>query len=304
MTALNAADQRMRAMEEEAAAMTPGEEWIFRAQDDGPSRRVRIIGPHRTPSSVQMEIELLEGPRSGQQVKVGLRRLKGPWSGVEAFDAHDRLHRDLEKSHNASHRAEYAAAVAAAGVVVPTDVMEGLSWPGRGVVVHDHDALASVCGTPFSELVRAGDSIEMDEGLLVSADAFIRIAKAACTAHPGMMTADLLRRERRLLLVPHSRDLRAGDPREDVTTVLHDWCGTQPLETRLHMIALENELSWHRALLRAAVDTLRACRAETVADNLERLSREGPRDGQRLEDQYRLAYEEEPSYARDDSWPW
>jgi hypothetical protein len=290
----------MRVLEQEVAAITPGEEWIFRAEDDGPSRRVRIVGEHRTPTTIQMEIEHLEGPRAGQRVTVGLRRLKGPWSGVAEFDDHDRRHRDLESSHRNGHSPEYSAATAVAAAIVPNHVMEKLSWPGRGIVVHDPDALATVCDAPFADLVHAGESLESESGLLVNAQAFIRIAKAACTAHPDMMTAELLRRERRLLLAPHAREVCSGAPEDGVAAVLHDWCGTQPSEIRLRVVALENELSWQRALVRQAMEMLTACGFETLSDNLASLSRQGPRE--RRNGEYPHEYAVERSYVSSDAY--
>lgn len=308
MTALSAADQRRRVLEEEAAAITPGEEWIFRAQDDGPSRRVRIVGEHRTPTTIQMEIEHLEGPRAGQRVRVGLRRLKGPWSGVKEFDTHDRLHRELANSHLNVYSSEYSAAVAVTGAIVPSHVLEKLSWPGRGIVVHDPDALATVCDAPFTDLVHAGESLETESGLLVNATAFVRIAKTACTAHPGMMTAELLRRERRLLLAPHAREVRSEAPEDGVAAILHEWCGTQPSEIHLRVVALENELSWQRALVRRSMEMLTACGFQTLADNLAALSHQGPRE--RWNGEYPAEYADERSYvSRDayedvDAFPW
>lgn len=297
---------RLEEMENQAAAITPGEEWIFRAQDEGPSRRVRIVGEYRTPTTIQMEIEHLEGPRAGQRVKVGLRRLKGPWSGVEEYDAHDRRHRDLANSHLNAHSSEYSAAVVAAGALVPSHVMEKLSWPGRGMVVHDPDALATVCDALFTDLVQADESLESEAGLLVNAQAFIRIAKAACTAHPGLMTPELLRRERRLLLVPHVREVRAATPEDGVAAVLHGWCGTHPSEIGLRVEALENELSWQRALVREAMEMLTACGFETLARNLASLSCQGPRELRNGEYEYadEPSYESRNAYETADVFPW
>ncbi|NCD20285.1 MAG: hypothetical protein EOL89_09935 [Actinobacteria bacterium] len=269
---------------------------------------MRIVGEHRTSTTIQMEIEHLEGPRAGQRVKVGLRRLKGPWSGVEAFDSHDRKLRDLERSHHATHRTDYSAAAVVIAAAVPAHVMEGLSWPGRGVVVHDQEALSALCGVPATELVREDDSIEADDGLLVGADTMVRVARAICTAHPEAMRKELLKRERRLLLAPHSREVRAAVPENDVTGVLHDWCGTQPSEIRLRLIALENELSWQRSLVREAMEMLRACGVGALADNLASLSRQGPREREHDEYACACADEREPPYAgREeyaDSFPW
>ncbi|MDX5399015.1 MAG: hypothetical protein LPK92_04745, partial [Actinomycetes bacterium] len=135
-----------------------------------------------------------------------------------------------------------------------------------------------------------------------------RVARAICTAHPEAMRKELLKRERRLLLAPHSREVRATAPENDLTGVLHDWCGTQPSEIRLRLIALENELSWQRSLVREAMEMLRACGVGALADNLASLSRQGPREREHDEYACACADEREPPYAgREeyaDSFPW
>lgn len=293
MTTQTAAD-RLRELEEEAAGIPPGAEWIFRAQDEGPSRKVRVIRPHRSPTSVQMEIEHLEGPRSGRRATVGLRRLKGPWAGVEEYDAREQKRREIEQSHHVSHRADYSAALVVLATAVPETVMTTRAFPGRRIVVRDREALAALCGAPFSDLVREQESLTTEDGVLVAADALVRIARAACAAHPELVRAELLKREPRLLLVPYVREVRASGPEDGVVTLLHDWCGSEPSEVRLRIVALENELDWQRALVREATELLRACGVEALADNLANLARQAPQEPRLPE--YSYGYGQEPSY--------
>lgn len=299
--------ERLRAMEEVAAGIPRGAEWIFRSQDEGPSRRVRIVGEHRTPTTIQMEIEHLEGPRSGQRATVGLRRLKGPWAGVEEFDARERRRGEIERSHRASHRPDYSAALVVLAAVVPETVMTARAFPGSRMTVHDQEALAALCGAPFSELVREEESLTTEDGVVVSADAAVRIAKAACTANPGLLTTELLKRERRLLLVPYHREVRAAAEEDGAVAVLHDWCGTQPSEIRLRIVALENELAWQRSLVREATDLLRACGVVALADNLASLSGQGPPERRGLEYSYGYGnglYAGGDVYVPEEPFPW
>lgn len=280
MTKLNAAErqaQRMLAMEEEAAAITPGEEWIYRAQDRGRSQRVLVVGPDRTASTVRMEVQLLDGERAGQTRFVGLRRLKAPWSDVEAYDALDRKRRQIEDSHHGFHP-EYGAAREAVRLLVPSEVAGWPEWYVSGFVVRDRDTLASLCQVPFGELVPEEDSIEAEDDLLIGAASFIRIAKAACAAQPDSLAAPLLLRDRREILRRPAENAWAAQSEEHETDLLHEWSGIQRFNTRLHLMALENEAAWQRSLVGAAVDTLRRCGAKSVAANLERLSRDGPPD--------------------------
>lgn len=260
-----------------AAVMTPGREWIYRAQDDGPSRRVRIVGERRTARTVQMEIEHLDGARAGQRQVVGLRRLKGPWEEVAAIDALDAKRRELVASRR-FRRPEDTAALVALARVMPHGVIDLPEWPGGSVVIRDPDAVASRCRVPLADLMPESDSLGTEDGLLVSADVLVRIAQAACAAHPGTMHTELLSRERRLLIDPRSRELRTQEPAGPVTAILHEWCGTEPLELRLRLAALENALAWQRALVTSAAEALRRCDLGTVADNLERLSQRGDDD--------------------------
>lgn len=280
MTRLNAAErqaQRIREMEEQAAAITPGEEWIFRAQDKGRSQRVLVIGPERTGSSIQMEVQFLDGEKASHRRLVGLQRLKAPWSQVGEYDAFDRKRRRIEDSHHGYH-SDHRAAREAVQLLVPP---QAAGWHDSHVgsfVVRDRDLLASLCQVPFGELVTEEDSIEVEGVLAVGADSSVRIAKAVCAAQSDSLAEHLLLRDRREILRPPTENDWGAQTEELDTDLLHQWSGIQRFSVRLHLMALENEAAWQRSLVGAAVDTLRRCGAKSVAANLERLSREGPAD--------------------------
>lgn len=258
---------------EGAATITPGAEWIYRAQDRGRSQRVRVIGPNRSGSTLRMDVEFLDGDRAGQRRLVGLRRLKGPWAEVEAFEALDRKRRRIEDSFD-PWTPMHGAALEAVEHLVPEEVAGPREWCGR-FLVHDREALASLCGVAFDDLTTEEDSIESKEGLEIGASSVVRVARAACAANPERMASLLLVRDRHLLLAS-TPSHHGGDWEARVTELLHDWCGTPPLSLRMLLMALENEMSWQRALVGAGVDALRRAGARTAADNLERLSRDGP----------------------------
>jgi len=258
---------------EGAATITPGAEWIYRAQDRGRSQRVRVIGPNRSGSTLRMDVEFLDGDRAGKRRLVGLRRLKGPWAEVEAFEALDRKRRRIEDSFD-PWTPMHGAALEAVEHLVPEEVAGPREWCGR-FLVHDREALASLCGVAFDDLTTEEDSIESEEGLEIGASSVVRVARAACAANPERMASLLLVRDRHLLLAS-TPSHHGGDWEARVTELLHDWCGTPPLSLRMLLMALENEMSWQRALVGAGVDALRRAGARTAADNLERLSRDGP----------------------------
>lgn len=275
--------ERMRQMEEKVKQITPGDEWIYRAQDKGRSHRVLVLGPERLGSSIQMRVRLLEGERAGQERSVGLNRLKGPWSGVAAYDELDRKRRRIEGSYDRFNPSRRAADVVFQRLI-PTAVAVPSRWPMRGIVVQDAEALSTLCRRPFAELVGEEEFISTNSGLLLSATAMVSVAKAACAADPGGMRTELLSRDRRSLLAPSQRNEWEVDWEEETTEILHGWCGTRPLEFHRMVMHLENEVVWQKALVASAIDALRRCRARKAAENLERLSREGPpADDERIE---------------------
>lgn len=268
-------ERRLQEMERQAAAITPGEEWIYRAQDKGRSQRVRVIGQERMVSTIQMEVEFLDGERTGRRRLVGLQRLKAPWSEVGEYDARDTKLRRIEGSHDRFNPSRRAAHVVFQRLI-PTAVAVPSRWPMRGIVVQDAEALGTLCRHPVTELVTEEESISTGSGLLLSTAAMVSVAKAACAADPDGMRSELLARDRRSLLAPSQRNEWEIDSEEEVTEILHAWCGTRPLEFRRMVIRLENEVAWQRALVASAIDALRRCRARKAAENLERLAREGP----------------------------
>ena len=270
-------ERRLQEMERQAAAITPGEEWIYRAQDKGRSQRVRVIGQERMVSTIQMEVEFLDGERTGRRRLVGLQRLKAPWSEVGEYDARDRKLRRIEGSYR-GYRPECGAASEAVRFLVPQEAAGWSDSHADGFIVRDRELLASLCQEPFGDLVAEDDSMEVEGDLIVGADSFIRIAKAACSAQSDALAEPLLLRDRREILRPPAKSDWGAEMAEYATDLLHQWSGIPRFTTRLHLVALENEAAWQRSLVGAAVDTLRRCGAKAVATNLERLSREGPPD--------------------------
>jgi|GEM_PF-3787448 len=276
MTAEERLEKKMRLQKEKADQIPPGEYWIHRAQDKGPSRKVLIIGPRATKTNVQMEVEHLEGARAGQKQWVGLERLKGPWVGVEEYDALQDRWRRLEDSDRDVDWSELTAALAVFQQLIPATVAAVANFPFQyAVQIHDISALELICQDSLEEVLGAEDSIEDDGARWVGAAATIRIARAACAARFGEMLPVLAQRERRLLLQTASRNTTGLETEASATAVLHEWCGTREATVGMHFRAAERERERLNGLVRAAVTALRSAGRHKAADRLEEQLRQG-----------------------------
>lgn len=66
--------------------MDVGDEQIDRVRFYGPSERVRVVGIEKRKQSIRVDVEFLDGTKSGRRENVPGSRLHGPWSTVQVFD--------------------------------------------------------------------------------------------------------------------------------------------------------------------------------------------------------------------------
>ncbi|MDM8083779.1 hypothetical protein QUV83_03240 [Cellulomonas cellasea] len=254
--------------------MQVGDEVIYRLRDYAPSERVRVVAVQAGKKSQRYDIEFLDGPTQGKQENVPAARIRGPWSGVAAYDE---VWGNWERAAEADlteHESDGIFQVFE--LLIPADVAT-LSWrPVRqAVFVADTVKLETLTGIPFVELASQVHSFTLDGDQVVSPEGALVIAELACHVNPMPVLEWIVKAEKEYQQsAKHGRTISTtrGEsytsspeweyewylervrPRHEL---LRAWCGQRAVSMQERLGAAEAEVNRLGELIERLLDELK-----------------------------------------------
>jgi hypothetical protein len=125
-----------------------GDEWIYRLRTYSPSERVRILGIEKRKQTIRVDIEFLDGERTGLHDNVPGNRLYGPWSTVAAYD--ERMASWQRLGATDLDDTEEAAAGEVFYALIPEEVATHYdSFVRNGATVRDRETMEGLMQRPM-----------------------------------------------------------------------------------------------------------------------------------------------------------
>ncbi|GHJ50610.1 hypothetical protein Cs7R123_79520 [Catellatospora sp. TT07R-123] len=235
-----------------------GDEWAYRARDNAPSERVRIVSVTPGKQSVRVEVAFSDDPQRKSETVPG-SRLRVRWEGVEAYDA---LMANWQRIDDCVlDEVEQSCVGMVFELLVPADIAE-LEWSSvrDATGIRDLEGLASLIGLKTKEILAAGPWFEHDGAIMLSRTGTLAIAEAACRHTPMPVLNWVVEQETELRhKCKHGSERRNYLTGEPETTspqweyhwylshhrprheLLRQWCGHRAVTFQERLIAAEAE---------------------------------------------------------------
>jgi hypothetical protein len=268
-------------------SVSVGDEQIYRVRDYAPSERVRVLAIQPRKRSPRYDVEFLDGEKAGKRESIPGNRLRGPWSGVSAYDELMANWERLDQSELTDH--EEAAVEMVFELLIPEQVAEWEWSPVRWVTtIHDRNALQRLIGLPATDLLTQTDWFELDGAPLVSPAGTLMIAEFACRVTPMPVLDWVVSDEKE-----YREKAKRGKPTVDLdnkpyTTspeweyqwylehgrplheLLRSWCGQRAVSMQERLAAAEAEVRRLDELVVRIIDELKAHGHAMSADHIAR----------------------------------
>ncbi|XVV15147.1 hypothetical protein ACQP2X_12625 [Actinoplanes sp. CA-131856] len=268
-----------------------GGEWVYRLRSYAPSERVLIKAITRSKNSARLDVAFLDDP-SLREENVPGSRLRAPWSEVESYNA---LMANWQRIDNLKlDTVEESCADDVFRLLIPEDAAV-LQWlPVHNITaIHHPTKLAEILHAPVEEILAGVECFDHDGTLMVSPAGTLRIAEAACKAHPMPVLAHVSKEEieARRKSTHGSVHARAS-VRETGTTspeteyrvyrefdqprheLLRQWCGHRAVSLQERLLAAEAEVRRLDILTTTVIKALAEAgadfQAQTFAEEHER----------------------------------
>lgn len=266
-----------------------GDEWIYRLKTYSPSERVRIRGIEKRKQTIRVDIEFLDGERTGLHDNVPGSRLYGPWGTVAAYD--ERMANWQRLGSTDLDETEEAAAGEVFYALIPEEVATYYdSFVRNGATVRDREALEALMRRPMTDVLNQVEWFDDDGVLQLSSEGTLLIAQYCCAVNPppvldGVMAQEAERRE----YCKRGREMDAYDGSGKRTTspeweyelyrksyrpvyeLLRGWCGHRSVTFVERLTAAESEVRRLDILVAELIDSLRG--HENEKWNAERYER-------------------------------
>lgn len=252
--------------------MEIGEEWIYRLKTHGASERVRILGIEKRKQSTRVDIEFLDGERTGARENVPATRLHGPWSAVTEYD--ERMANWARLDSEGLDEIEQRAVLMVLIALIPEEVaIYDNSQARHGITVDDVRALETLMQRPMSDVLEQVEWFECDEALELSSAGTILVSEYVCSANPMKMLETVMADEaQHREHCKRGRDcdiLKEFSPPEreyaiyrkfyrPVHELVRSWCGHRLVTFVERLTAAEAEVQRLDILVAELIDSLRA----------------------------------------------
>ncbi|WP_063046011.1 hypothetical protein [Nocardia pseudovaccinii] len=268
--------------------MNIGDEWIYRLRDRAPSERVRILAIEQHKQRVRVDIEFLDGEKSGTRENIPGNRLRGPWCGVEQFDWTMSNWERLQDEYDLTQAEEYAIDQVF-DLLVPEEVATCDLRPAKyAVEIYSREKFEELLGTPLAEITSTAASFDLDAATIFSAVGALMAAELICHHNPmpvldWVMEEEKQQRESckrgRSYQAHDGSGERTSDPeweyqwylRHDrpVHELLRQWCGHRAVTLQERLVAAEAEVRRLDVLVARLIDIVKEHNG-MLADVLER----------------------------------
>jgi len=255
--------------------MDIGDEWIYRAKAYAPSQRVKILGIERRKQTTRVDIEFLDGERTGLHDNIPRSRLHGLWSTVVDFD--ERMANWQRLSGSDIDETEESAVGDVFDLLIPETVATYYDSSVRnGATVRDRAALEQLMRRPMDDLLDRVEWFEHDDVMELSADGTLMIAQYVCAANPSPILERILseeaqsreycKRGREYDAIDGSGKTRSTPEWEyewyrkrhrPLHELLRGWCGHRSVTFVERLTAAEAEVRRLDLLVTTLVDALR-----------------------------------------------
>lgn len=252
------------------------EEWAYRARDSAPSERVRVVNIVWKKSTGRIDVEYLDGEKTGEQENVPAGRLRVPWAEVSEFDARMA---DWERIEDVTlDDTEQGCVEMVFDLLIPESVAEWEYTSVRDhVVIHDRDELSRYLTRSVVEILDQVEWFEDAGDIHAAPSATLMIAEDACRANPKPVLDYVVEKEReyREKCKRGSADtspeyewewyLRYVRPGLEL---LRQWCGHRSVTFHARLTAAEEENRRLDILVAGLIDQLRTA-GDSMADYYE-----------------------------------
>ncbi|MBB3602784.1 hypothetical protein FHT40_002445 [Mycolicibacterium sp. BK556] len=255
--------------------MEIGDECIYRLKTYSPSERIKILGIEKRKQTTRVDVEFLDGQRSGERENVPGTRLRGPWGTVAQYDERMANWQRLE-SDGLDETEEWAVGEVFS-TLIPDDVATyDDSMVRHGTTVRDSAALEQLLDRPISDVLDQVEWFGYDDVLQLSADGTLLIAQYVCGVNPApilenVMAEEAERREyskrgREYDAIDGSGKRTSSPEREyeryvsryrPIHELLRGWCGHRAVTFVERLTAAEAEVRRLDILVAELVDALK-----------------------------------------------
>jgi hypothetical protein len=232
-----------------------GDEQIYRERFYGPSERVRVVGIEKRKQSIRVDVEFLEGTKSGRRENVPGSRLHGPWSTVQVFDELRANWQRLNGNGEGLDDVEESAVLMVLIALVPEDFAIYYDSPVRhGITVRDPTALQQLMNRPMADVLEHVEWFEHARDLELSAAGTLLVAEYVTAANPAPLLDAVMAEE-----AESRQDCKRGRERD-----AYDGSGKQ-------MTSPEGEFAWYRKRIRPKHELVRTWCGHRSVTFVERL---------------------------------
>ncbi|WP_446224817.1 hypothetical protein ACTWPB_06715 [Nocardia sp. IBHARD005] len=265
MTSQSASDDR-RAVPMQADV---GQEWIYRRHDFASSERVRVMAIDKRPRSVRVEVEFLDGEKSGQRENTPSGRLHGHWRTVGQYDEFMRNWSRLAAEGDISE-VEESAIDLVFELLIPEEIAICCGRQVKEVTeVYDRGGFEKVVGTSLEEITSSIAAFDLDGTWVLSPAGSLLVAELACLRHPAVILDWVMEAEEKARdLCISGRRFQAYDGSGERTSS-PEWEYKWYVERERPLHELLRQLCGHRAV--SVYERVTAAEAEVL--RLERIVR-------------------------------
>lgn len=236
-----------------------GDEQIYRLRDYDHSERVRLVEIDSRKKTPRYVVEFLEGEKQGQRENVPLRRLRGDWAEVAAYDDLMANWQRLEESWMEERESDAADVVFER--LIDSEIATGVWTPVRGATkILNADGLAPLLGIRVEELLAQVDWFVLDGETIISPAGTMLLAQYACQVNPMPVLDWVVEEEKEYRhYAKHCRASKSFEGEEYTTSpeweykmyleygkplheILRAWCGYRAVTFQERLEAAEAEV--------------------------------------------------------------
>lgn len=268
--------------------MDVGEEWIYRVRDYAASERIKILTITPTKQKPRVEVEFLDGEKSGIVEVVPSIRLRGEWNCVAEYDAMQANWSSIQGF--VMSETEDTALYTVFRELLPESVAE-LIWSPvqRATTVHDQEAMERIAGMSLTALKERVVWFVEGTHCVLAPEGSMILAEAACRSNPAAIldwvVAEELEQQK---LVTEGEDVTSLLDGEEyhyspqqkyrhyleryrpVHELLRQWCGHQGVSAQERVDAAETEVGRLNDLVSNAIAEFKRRGDQGYADQLRR----------------------------------
>ncbi len=236
-----------------------GAEQIYRLRDYDQSERVRVVEIDSRKKTPRYVVEFLEGEKQGQRENVPLRRLRGDWAEVKAYDELMANWQRLDESWMEERESDAADVVFER--LIDSEIATGVWTPVRGATkILNTDVLAPLLGMQVEEFLAQVDWFVLDGETVISPAGTMLLAQYSCQVNPMPVLDWVVEEEKEYRhYAKHGRASTSFEGEEYTTSpeweykmyleygkplheILRGWCGYRAVTFQERLEAAEAEV--------------------------------------------------------------